>query len=330
MPFGAFNPAPRRMGGGTPRAKLIFDALVAARGTAIAAGDPNTTAYVETLAIARAISSAWGTNERLSNQWDARRMTSMISRWEVIFNLRSHPDDRAETRRHQIELAQARVGRGALLTTITAELSDAVGDKFVGVEFISVPNAVLTMPSAAYLFPGGLVIPGAPWSSSVAHLLVQLTATGTESDFYDAIGIVADRLEPLLPAWTTWDWYRAPAGGVPLIVNGGPQAGGFYLDDEHNLDNNVFDDGTGTYPGHWAFNIEPTTIGIGGGKVRVTGYALDATTGLNVDGVYAASFTHVNNGELSAVVAPHAAGVVDVLVHSPIADVLLPGGLTFA
>ncbi len=77
---------------------------------------------------------------------------------------------------------------------------------------------------------------------TVAHILVRIQkpAGATEAMFYEAAGKVAPALDPLVPAWVTFDWYRAPLS-TPINVVGGPSAGGFYLDDEHNLDNNVFD-----------------------------------------------------------------------------------------
>ena len=226
------------MGGGRPRAKLFLDALVAARGTAIDAGNPATVAYVETLAIARALAAAWGTNQRLANQWDARRMTSMLSRWERIFAIRRDPDDSDVVRRRRVELAQARVGRAAILTTIRAELVGALGEFFVAVEFLSVANAVITVPDGSY--PFGVVVPTMPWSSTVSQILIRVQNPGTaEHEFYEAIGLISDLIEPLIPAWATWLWYRAPQFGAPFDVPGGPSAGGFYLD-ERNLNESVF------------------------------------------------------------------------------------------
>ncbi len=241
MPYGGKSPSPRRMGGGKPRVRLILEALAGARGTAIDAANPTTTAYVETLAVARAISAAWDTNERLAYQWDARRMSpAMLNRWEVIFALPVGVNDDLATRRGRLARAQARVGRGALLTTIQNELADALGPVFVAVEFISPSNAVITVPAGGY--PFGIVVAGAPWSSTAARILIRVQAPPgySEADFYAAIGLIGARLEPLIPAWSVWDWYRAPEFGAAINVAGGPSAAGLYLD-ERNLDESVFD-----------------------------------------------------------------------------------------
>ncbi len=241
MPYGGKSPSPRRMGGGKPRVRLILEALAGARGTAIDAARSTTTAYVETLAVARAVSAAWDTNKRLAYQWDASRMSpAMLKRWEAIFALRVGVDDDLATRRGRLARAQARVGRGALLTTIQSELTDALGDIFVAVEFISPANAVITVPDVGY--PFGIVVAGAPWSSSAAKILLRVQAPQgySEADFYAAVGLIGARVEPLMPAWSVWDWYRAPEFGAPINVVGGPSAAGFYLD-ERNLNESVFD-----------------------------------------------------------------------------------------
>lgn len=238
--YGGMCPAPRRMGGGRPRTKLIFDALASSRGTGIAATDPTTTAYVETLAVSRAIAAGWGTNQRLANQWDAARVTTFITRWESVFGITPTPGDSDVVRRARIATAQARVGQDSIHNVVQAELATALGSVLVAVEFISVANAVIHVPDGTY--PFGTAGADAPWYSTVAHVLVRVTKpTGyRESDFYDAVAKIPEVLDGLLPAWVTVDWYRAPEIGAPIAVAGGPSAAGFYLD-ERNLNESVFD-----------------------------------------------------------------------------------------
>lgn len=228
------------MGGGTPRVRLIFQALAAARGTALNASDPSTAASVETLAVARQISAAWDTNDRLALQWDARRMSpAMLTRWEKIYAITPDPADDLVTRRARLAKAQARVGRAAILTALSADLQEALGAVFIALEFISPDNAVITVPDVSY--PFGLVVPGSPWSSTASSILVRVEqpAGYSAGDFYEAVGRIANVLEPAIPSWVTWHWYRAPEFGAPINVVGGPSAAGFYLD-ERNLNNSVF------------------------------------------------------------------------------------------
>lgn len=238
--FGGMTPFPRRFGGGKPRVQIILESLNADRGTAFDASNSNTTVYVNDMAIARAISAAWGTNQRLANMWLPTRMsTDVLERWETIFNLHPAPTDSEDTRRGRVENLLARFGQGAIHSRLQAELSEALGSAFVAVEYISYANAVITVPDGTY--PWGSVAAGAPWSSTTAHILVRMQKPSgwTEKQFYDAAGQVPLILDPIMPVWTIADWYRP--GPVSVSVSGGPSAGGIYLDDDHNLDNEVFD-----------------------------------------------------------------------------------------
>lgn len=237
--YGGMNPFPRRFGGGPARVKIILDSLNADRGTSFDASNRLTTVYITNMAIARAISAAWGTNRRLGNLWVADRMPlDIIERWERIMALYPLPTDTEDDRRTRIEEHFARFGQATLSDRVEALLTEKLGDVFVAVEYISIANANILVPDATY--PWGAV-GGSPWSSTVAHILVKLQKpTGmSEGAFYEEAGKVIQLLDPILPVWTTVDWYRA--GPVSVSVSGGPSAGGFYLDDDHNLDNEVFD-----------------------------------------------------------------------------------------
>ena len=242
MGYGGHFPYPRRFGGGRPRLKIIHDALNAARGTALDASDSTSVAWVENMAHARAVCfDGYGTNDRLALQWDPDRMTDMLSRWEQILKILPAPNASVPERR---EAVRARLRRfldaTALHSRILGILTRELGEYFVAVEYISAANAVIHVPDASY--PWGSVVSGAPWTSTVAHILVLLTQPGnaSESAFYDAAAKVGPALDSILPAWVTFNWYRAPTYGAPVNVSGGPSMGGVYLDNPANLDNNVF------------------------------------------------------------------------------------------
>lgn len=258
--FGGYSPFPKRMGGGQPRIETLTKALAADRGDGFDALNRETIAYTIDTAAARALSAAWGTNQRLAQLWDPRRMSEdILARWEKILAL---PPARAartssteptehlaltpqvagniKARRERVEAVFARFGTPAWSSEIISKLQAEIGSVFVSLDSISFANANIQVPDGTY--PWGAV--GAvPWSSTVAHILIRLQkpAGWSEGQFYDAASRVVLVVDPLLPAWATFDWYRAPDTGTPISVSGGPSAGGFYLDNEHNLDNNVFD-----------------------------------------------------------------------------------------
>lgn len=246
MGYGGYHPYPRRFGGnkheGKPLLEVVHTSLNAQRGAAFNTEDGTSIAAIESMAWARAITfDGWETNARLGHQWDAQRTTDMLPRWERIFKISPPPDASERERRDELVLRWQRFGGVSNHARLVTALTEVIGDYFVAVEYISLANAVVHVPDNTY--PWGTVVAGVPWYSTVAHILVRLQKpTGaTEAQFYEAAGKVVTTLDPIVSAFVTFDWYRAPEGYAAINVAGGPSAGGFYLDAEHNLDNNVFD-----------------------------------------------------------------------------------------
>ncbi len=239
MPFGGLSPFPKRLGGGTPRAKVILDSLNQSRGTGIDTSF-SSPAYAEDLVAARAIASAWSTNQRLANIWNTARMTgTILARWEAIRAVFVAPGDSEPTRRRRLAAIEALTGIMPTHQKLVDLLSAALGNVFVAVEYISVANARINVPDAGY--PFGTPNADVPWSSTVAHVLVRLRQPAGMSlgEFIDLAARVPLLLDPVLPAWAYADWYLP--GPVSVAVVGGPSAGGFYLDDPHNLGFETFD-----------------------------------------------------------------------------------------
>lgn len=241
MGFGGYHPCPRRFGGGRPALQIFHASLNAQRGSALAGDDASSIVWLEDLALMRAIVfDGWHTNQRLAHQWDPRRTSDMLARWERLMKLRPTPGASDGDRRAAILERFERFAGIANHAKLLKNLEDVLGEVLVGVEYISLANAVLHVPDNTY--PWGTVAPGATWTNSVAHVLVRIQKPDgyTEGEFYEAAAKVGPIVDAIAPAWLTYDWYRAPLS-TPVAVVGGPSAGGFYLDDDHNLDNNVFD-----------------------------------------------------------------------------------------
>ena len=245
MSFGKYHPYPRRFGGGRYGGKNLLEvmhkSLHASRGAAFDSGDDESVSSIESFAWARAlVFDGWECNARLGHQWDARRVTDMLTRWERIFKIRPAPGATERARRAVLAERWSRFGAVPNHAHITTTLQRELGDYFVAVEYIDQDLATISVPSEDY--PWGSVTPGRPWSSSLALILVRLQkpAGATEAQFYEAAGKVPLALDPLVDAFSTFSWYRAPTGGDP-IEDGGLSAAGFYLDQESNLDNHVLD-----------------------------------------------------------------------------------------
>lgn len=238
--FGGYASFPLRFGGGPSPVQVLHQALNQARGTAYDTS-PGTVVSIYNLARAKAVAVAYATNERVSNLWNPARMgDDVVERWRTILAWPDRGETPWQTRARLVDhfaLFVEEVTHGLLVT----RLERALGPFFVDVEYIDATNAVVHAPSVDWAI--GTVVEGIPWSSTSMRMLVRLQkpAGATEAAFYDAAGKVSEILGPLLPAWETFDWYRAPTSGTPTVVIGGPSAAGFYLDAESNLDNNVFD-----------------------------------------------------------------------------------------
>lgn len=231
--FGGMSPFPRRFGGGTPRAKIILESLNADCGDALDATNPDSIVYVENMAIARAIASAWSTNARLGNIWQPLRMSEeIVQRWERILALTPGEDDLLTTRRQRIADIFARFGKPTVAGRIEDLLAPALGDVFVAVEYIAYASARVVVPDGTYSIG---VVGTVPWTSTVSHILVRLQkpADMTEGEFYDAAGRVYELCDPILPAWAAIDWYRA---GSNYSAAGGLSRPGFYVAADLNGD----------------------------------------------------------------------------------------------
>jgi hypothetical protein len=230
MPFyGGSNPFPRRYGGSPTTLQRVVESVAGARGSAYATA-ANTPVGVENMAIARAITfDGYGANQRLANQFLPTKVTAqtgMLQRWERIFGLSPAPTDTEPVRRARLAAKWLTIGTNGGAQPIRDALTMALGPVFVGLVNTSLAQAL------AY-WPGGTPSTSMPWSSTVAHVLVQVQqpATYSSRQFFDAVAGIGPIMDTLLPAWATWDWFEKDSAGNI----------GFLLDDAMNLDFEVFD-----------------------------------------------------------------------------------------
>lgn len=231
---------PRRMGGGRSMHAVIRDGLLATYRAKGYTAERGTVHFVRCEALARELAAAWRTNERLSYIRDPWRMDeTMLARWERMLVLPRSSKDTLFSRRARLAAIPALEGQAVLYTLVSERAREAIGDRFIAVEHIPLASAVVHVPDGTY--PFGTVDPSSPWSSNVAHCLVlaQKLPGDTEGSFFEAMGRLVAALDPILPAWMTFDWYREPDTGGTAVPDG-PSEAGFYHD-EPNLDLSVFD-----------------------------------------------------------------------------------------
>lgn len=208
--FGGFGGFPLKFGGGNNHRRTLYDALNQARGTAYdTTDDSNVTA--DTYAQAIALEAVWSANRKMANQWDPRRMTDFIPRWEAIFDIHPSASDSLNARRAVLS-AKFRALAGQ--QTLTDIVSAMLGGSFVGVEYTPIAQAYMRWPENGY---------PTDWISHTAHILirVQFAQGQTENEFLRLMAQLDRFLRDYLPAYTTWDWGMFAENGLD----------GFYLDD---------------------------------------------------------------------------------------------------
>ncbi len=237
---GGKAPYPRRMGGGKTLVATILESLNQQRGTAYDVSE-SSPVYAENMAMARALANAWSTNQRLANQADPLRMTDTLPRWEKILDLHPLPTDTEPVRRAAVAKAFERIGKTFNRSRLQQLVERELGPFYLGTYYIPLALAIVTVPDSSY--PFGTPNPDYPWSSNACKVLihVQKPAGYSWGDFLEVVGRLGPVLDQALTAWQPWDWYVSPSLYAPVNVVNGPVGAGFYLDDEHNLDFEIFD-----------------------------------------------------------------------------------------
>lgn len=217
--------------------RRVFESIAAARGSAYDQ-TPTSTVGVENMAFARAITiDGYQRNQKLANEFDPRKCTAagLMPRWERIFGLAPLATDTEPTRRARLAAAWLRLVSGNWVQAVNDALAGALGALFVKLTFLT-PSTALTY------WPGGATLAGFPWYSTLCNVGVQLTIPVGYSNpdgspnarWWATTGGVGTALDPMLPAWVTFQWY------ITSIVQN-PGHIGFYLDDPANLDGEIFD-----------------------------------------------------------------------------------------
>ena len=241
MSFDEFDVYPTYFGGDGGLLPALVNSVSDARGSGVTK-ERNTVVFVENVAIAAELYCGWQTTARLGNLWKPWKCPAeLLPRWERILKLPPDPSLSEYERRSRWATLWGRFGRMPEWGFYAETANRTAQSAFVQFETIDQTIATIHVPDGSY--PWGTVATGSPWSSTSYHILalVEKPANYTEAQFYDLMNRFTEAMHPILSSFHTFDWYRAPEGYPAISVAGGPSAAGFYLDAEHNLDNNVFD-----------------------------------------------------------------------------------------
>ena len=240
MAYGGFHPFPRRFG--SSRGKTIevtTAALTQGRGTALDSGT-GSIAWLDCYVRARALAAQWEAQRRLANQFDPRRCSDFLPRWETIFAIVPPPGSSTSQRRKALAARWKTIGQAPTQQTVTDALKAALPNTFSSLAVLTAATAISHVYTSIAV-PGGVTIAAdGQWGSSVHTLTVIVTekAAQSDADFYNEVGTIYPLLNRILPAWVTFDWARDdPSAGI-----------GFWLDAPNgafstipNLDNMRFD-----------------------------------------------------------------------------------------
>lgn len=220
--FGGYVISPTHDGGEKPRALILHEALNAARGTALDCSE-GTVAWVENLAIARALAEVWDANECLANQFDMLRVTALLERWERILGTAPEHGWTEAERRAECAIRMAQFGSAPYRQRVLDSVNDALSPIVATVEYTSPSTS-----GAVIYWDGGTPNDDAPWYSTVLYLAFVLVRPSWMSDaqFDELRGRASFRLANWLPAWTSF-----------AMTEDGSQVGKFMLDELRNLDN---------------------------------------------------------------------------------------------
>lgn len=237
---GGFNPLPIALGGSAQLdLEVIQESFAESQGSALAR-ERGTVAWVENHATARVLWDLYRLPQRLANQWDPKRMTDFLPRWEAILGIKPLKNESLLERREHVAAKMALVSAGTVQQVLTDYLQTTLGAIFVSVAYGSATTATTYVPGGASIAGGPTLLDGnanlptmSPWASSLGFIAILISKPDQMSDeeFYARAASVYDDVDNLVGAWIGFDW-----------VNDGPHGAGFYLDEEKNLDNQRFDE----------------------------------------------------------------------------------------
>lgn len=245
--YGGLSPFPERYGGSAQGALPLIKNLIASIGDQLGSAydvSSESNVYAHIQAYARALSAAWSANRRLACQWDSRRITDFIPRWEKIFGIVPNADATDSERRRAIEAAFLATTTYPTYQILVDTLTALLGDVFVGLVHNDSDDANVWTPVG---WPVGVHDPAGimTWRSSIADVLivVRQTTNQTDAEFYEAVAKINPVLEKIMPAWMNWHWGRyLHSGSTPGFYLADGTNLTTYLASELNVDNEVFDE----------------------------------------------------------------------------------------
>ena len=205
--YGAYNPYPRRYGGGKRAIEVVHESLLEDY-SRMWNVEPNTLGWHEAYAESAMVACAWAGAKASHNALIATKMAYSLPTWEEAFGLRPLPSESAMQRRANLDAKMRSMGNNA-----EADARDAseriLGDNFVGITWVATASEVVYWPG---IFPGQ---PPFEWASNREIVLVEANKDGVSQAQFDAkVARLVAVLDDLIPAYMTFNVYVHNTNGT--------------------------------------------------------------------------------------------------------------------
>lgn len=219
--------------------ELIYNALLAARGTAYSNANSGTVVAAETFGYAKAIVEIFNSNERMGNQWNPNSMGPFISRWEAIFGISPSPTASIKSRKNAIAAVFASWSQKAIIQITADIIKSILGNIFIKVEYYKDSDNLGSVHTGGAVIPGGStytsntwggLIPNGVWMSYVNQIIIEVwqpmdhngNKIISDQDFQNTIKNASAFLQRWLPCYTDFIYYQRSqkvSGTVTMSLN---------------------------------------------------------------------------------------------------------------
>lgn len=205
--YGAYNPYPRRYGGGKRAVEVVHESLLEDY-SRMWNVEPQSLGWHEAYAEAAMVACAWAGAKASHNSLIATKAAYSLTTWEEAFGLRPSPSESAMQRRANLDAKLRSMGNNA-----EADIRDTaqrlMGNNFVGVYFIPTIGDVTYWPG---IFPGQ---PPFEWYSKREVLFIEVNKEGLTQDAFTAkVGHLVSVLDDLVPAYMGFEVYVHNTNGT--------------------------------------------------------------------------------------------------------------------
>lgn len=203
--------------GRVPYAWVFYREFRGARGSAyrsVYEGIKEGFVHAENLALSRSEAARWRCADKIKNNAIPLTSDELLGNWLEVLAVKTDPNDTVQDIRIRCA-AKYKASIGPLARYVDDSVSDLLGDAYVrswrfrGTDLVTPPTPTYPEYSPYNAGPSAYWLSTYAWLSTRAHYLVEVQKDPnmTMADFLLLVNVrLFDLLDPLLPAWATFDW----------------------------------------------------------------------------------------------------------------------------